>query len=67
MAKYRVYLVAVAEATVEVEAEDRESAIEAAFENAPAGAIVGEWTLGSDLWPGSPASGDCEEIDSEEI
>lgn len=68
MEKYRVYLLAVAEAVVEVEANDENEAIELAFQNAPAGANVtnefdmGEWSLASDLFPGRKSEDDYEVV-----
>lgn len=70
MTRYRVYLVAVAEVAVEVEAEDGEDAIEQAFESAlpfaphNAGFDLGDWTLASELFPQwSSAEEDYEVID----
>lgn len=68
MSKYRVFLVAIAEAVVEVEAEDVDAAIELAFENAPSGANVsndfdmGDWSLASDIWSHRRAEEDFEEV-----
>jgi hypothetical protein len=59
MTKYRVYLVATASTTVEVEAEDGEAAVEQAlsgdlplpFAPAFAGFDLGDWTTESELSP----------------
>ena len=70
MPKFTVYLAAVASCTVEVEAEDREAAIEAAFEsNLPYANIynnfdLGDWELSSDLFPHyNKPEEDVEEIE----
>ena len=70
MAKYRVHLVTVASTIVEVEAEDGEQALEAAFDGdlpyAPGFADYefGEWTTASELFPkGNNPEDDYEEID----
>ena len=57
MARYRVYLTAVASTTVEVEASDGDEAVEVALStplpHPPAFADYdfGEWTTASDLFP----------------
>lgn len=57
MPKYRVYLVTTASTTVEVEAEDGDSAVEEAlnshlpYASAFAGFDLGEWGTNSDLFP----------------
>jgi hypothetical protein len=57
MTKYKVYLVAVASTVIEVEAEDGDAAVEAAFEHslpyAPYGCgfDLGDWGTASELWP----------------
>ena len=57
MAKYRVYLTAVASTTVEVEASDGDEAVEVALSTplphppAFAGYDFGEWATASDLFP----------------
>ena len=55
MAKYRVYLVTEASASVEVEADSEEEAIEKAFENAPYSCHqcpeIGDWALPSEMYP----------------
>ena len=62
MPKYDVYLVAVASTVVEVEAEDKEAAIEAAYQQGLPYAgygsdfELGEWELASDLFPGVNSS-----------
>jgi hypothetical protein len=56
---YRVYLVATASATVKVEADDPEQAIERAFEEAPGGLCysctrdydIGDLQLSSEMFP----------------
>ena len=69
MKKFEVSLVAVASVNVMVEAEDREAAIDLAFEDAPHAAWnwpdMGEWTLGSELFPKShSADDDVREVTS---
>jgi hypothetical protein len=55
--KYRVYMFTTASTTVEVEADTQSEAIDAAFESslpyAPAfsGFDLGEWSLGSEMYP----------------
>ncbi len=72
MTSYRVFLVAVAEAVVTVEADDPEEAIELAFDNAPQGANIsndfdmGDWQLMSDIWPDRKAEDDYEEGEDDE-
>lgn len=57
MPKYKVYLVTEASTIIEVEAEDQDSAIVQAFEGELpyAGAFdtyeLGDWLLGSDMYP----------------
>lgn len=59
MAKFIVYISAIASATVEVEAEDGEEAVEIAFggkvelpyASAFAGFELSEWTTNSELFP----------------
>lgn len=69
MPKYRVNLVAIAEAFVEVEAEDQEVAIEIALNDGPTGANIsndfdmGDWQLPTDIWPNNKWVIDVEEID----
>jgi hypothetical protein len=62
MPKYRVYLQTVASLTVEVEAEDQDAALDAAYQEAPGGVCAqcsgwgqpwsldfgGEWDIGTD-------------------
>lgn len=67
MPKYRVTFVAVASWPVEIEADDGEAAIEAAFDQLPSQAYnwpdIGEWTLPSDLFPQwNKPEDDVEEI-----
>lgn len=74
MPKYNVYLVTTASATVKVEAEDPESAIEQAFQEAPGGLChqcgrdydLGDLQLSSELFPqiNSPEN-DVEETEDE--
>lgn len=58
MPKYNVYLLTVASTVVEVEAEDKVAAADAVYEQALpyadafCGFELGEWELGSDLFPG---------------
>lgn len=60
MAKYRVYLVTVAETVIEVEAEDGDQAVELAFQQdlpyAPGFADYefGDWTTSSELFQTKP-------------
>lgn len=69
MAKYRVHLVAVAETSVEVEAESGDEAVEVALWNAPAGANISndfdmsEWTTTSEVWPDQDPEKDYELIE----
>lgn len=69
MTRYGVNLVAIAEAYVEVEADDMDEAIELAFENAPMGANIsndfdmGEWLLAGDVWPGTKVEDSVEVLD----
>lgn len=68
MAKYRVTFVTVASIPIEIEAEDKEAAIEAAYEHLPSSAYnwpeIGDWTLPSDLFPQwNKPEDDAEEID----
>ena len=55
MKKFAVNLVTMASVNVVVEAEDAEAAIDLAFENAPSAAWdwpdMGEWALGSEMFP----------------
>jgi hypothetical protein len=67
MPKYRVTFVTVASWPVEIEAEDQEAAIEAAFGELPSSAHnwpeIGDWTLPSDLFPQwNKPEDDAEEI-----
>jgi len=71
MPKYRVYLVASAETSVEVEAENGESAVEIAlggfmelpYASAFAGYDLGQWNTPSELYPQrSRPEEDYEEI-----
>lgn len=68
MSTYRVNLVVVGNFSVEVEANSREEAIDAAYEQAPTeniytGFEIGDWLLGSELFPESYKSeDDVEEI-----
>ena len=68
MPNYRVFLYAVAEAIVEVEADDKDEAIELAFENAPNGANItndfemSEWSLSVDIYGRGDVYDDVEEI-----
>lgn len=68
MTKYSVTLVTVMSTVIEVEAEDREGAIELAFEEAPTPAWdwpdIGDWCLPSELFPGSSAPDDDVTEDS---
>ncbi len=77
MPKYRVYLQTVASVSIEVEAEDKEAAIDAAFEEAPSGVCaqcsgwgrkwsldVGEWgTEGFKVDTDTPDDEVVEEIE----
>lgn len=72
MPKYRVNLVAIAEAFVDVWATDEDNALEIAFENAPQGANISndfdmtEWRLPTDVWPRGTASvTDIEELEED--
>lgn len=53
--KYAVTLMTVASVVIEVEAEDEEAAVEAAFEKTPSPAWdwpdMGEWSLPSEIFP----------------
>lgn len=55
MAKYRIHMVTEATASIEVEAETEEEAIEKAFDNAPYSCHqcpeIGDWGLLSDVHP----------------
>lgn len=68
MAKYRVYLVTTASCVVEVEAENGDEAVEAAFNtelphvSAFAGYDLGEWTTASDLFHGTSDPADDYEL-----
>lgn len=72
MAKYRVHLVAVAEASVEVEAEDGDQAVELAYEKAPSGANIsndfdmGDWSTASELWRDQKPEDDYVLIEGDE-
>lgn len=68
MEKYRVYLVTEASASVTVEADSEEEAIEKAFENAPYSCHqcpeIGDWTLLSEMYPEQfKSSDDIEKIE----
>lgn len=69
MGRFIVYLVTTASASVEVEAEDGEEAVEKAFESslpyasAFAGFDLGDWTTPSELFPKwSKPEDDYEEV-----
>lgn len=68
MTKFNVYFTTVASATITVEAEDGEAAIEAAFQQglpyAPAfsGFDLGEWMPNSEFDPRSKPEDDYEEV-----
>ena len=68
MSTYRVNLVVVGNFSVEVEADSREEAIDAAYGQAPTeniytGFEIGDWLLGSELFPeSSNPEDDVEEI-----
>jgi hypothetical protein len=73
MPKYRVYLVTTASATVEVEADDTEQAIELAFQEAPGGLChqcardydLGDLQLSSEMFPQfNKPENDVEEVES---
>ena len=71
MPKYNVYLLAVASTVVEVEAEDKDAAYEAAYEqglpyaDAFCGFDLGDWELGSTMFPeGSTFEEDIVEVDA---
>lgn len=67
MPKYRVYLIAVAEHAVEIEAEDGNRAVELAFENDlprasfQNGFDLSDWSTSSEVF-GTPQADDYEEI-----
>lgn len=68
MAQYAVTLVTVASVVIEVEAEDEEAAIEAAFDQAPSAAWdwpdMGDWQLPSEMDPDrNNANDDVQLID----
>lgn len=66
MTAYKVYLRTVASASIDVEAESEEEAIELAFDQAPylcaqcsgwgrkAGIELGEWSMADEPWPAFP-------------
>lgn len=67
MVLYRVYLVTEASASVEVEADNPEDAVEKAFDRAPSNCHacpdVGDWALLSEKYPNEfSESDDVEEI-----
>jgi hypothetical protein len=55
MSKFQVTIMTVMSTTIEVEADDRETAIDEAFEQAPSPAWdwpdIGEWQLPSEMFP----------------
>ncbi len=62
MPRYHVNLYTTASATVTVEADSKEEAIELAFEEAPYSCHqcpeIGDWNLASEMWPGSSKAED---------
>lgn len=70
MGTYRVYLVTEASASVEVEADSEEEAIERAFEEAPYACHqcpeIGDWALLSEMYPEKFKMGDDVEKISKE-
>ncbi len=70
MAKYRVYMVAVVETAVDVEAEDEIEAVELAYgQDLPGlnisnrGMDMGEWATASDIFPNRNPDDDWELIE----
>lgn len=67
MSKFRVTLLTVMSTTIEVEADDREAAIEEAFDRTPSPAWdwpdIGDWELPSDMFPAvNKPEDDVEEV-----